>query len=83
MEKIECIEWYDACAVQYDADMLEVVKHLHGGKELLAINSSYGIVGKVLGEVIVLITEKSTVDSTEVTIIPRGWIISPKKYGKK
>jgi hypothetical protein len=83
MEKIECIEWHDACATKYDDDMMEAVEHIRSGKELLAVNNTYGVVVKILEDIIILATEKSTMDNTEVTIIPRGWIISPKKYGKK
>jgi hypothetical protein len=83
MEKIECIEWYDACATKYDSDMSKAVNELQSGKELLAVNKTYGVVKKLLQDVLILITEESTADDTEVTLIPRGWIISPKKYGKK
>jgi len=73
------IKWYDACSKTIPEDSLKHINEHYDGKELLEINTTYGKLFKKLKHVVILITEESSVKETEVTIIPRGWIISPEE----
>lgn len=74
------IKWYDACSKEIDEDEFNAIQKLQtDGKELLVINTTYGKLLKKLKSVVVLINEESTTNETNITVIPRGWIISPKK----
>jgi len=77
------IVWYDACSKTISDESLKCINEHYDGKELLEINTSYGKIYKKLKNVVILITEESTVKETEVTIIPRNWIISPRSLKAK
>jgi hypothetical protein len=76
------IKWYDACTKEVDGDFKNVMYQLKDGRELLATNTTYGKLFKVFENVVVIITEESDTDEEEMTFIPRGWIISPKRLFK-
>ena len=71
------VKWYDACSRQFDNEMLESLSERKSGKDLLAINKSYGRILKVYDDVVVQAYEESTVSPASVSIIPRVCIISP------
>jgi len=75
------IKWYDACSKELNKAEMTALKNMDG-KELLEINTTYGK-SIILPDVVVMITEESTDDNTDVTIIPRVWIISPKRLQTK
>lgn len=80
VNEIEAISWYDACSNAYDAEMLEVVKRLESGMELLPINTTYGKVHCVLKDIIIIITESTPGATSDVVLVPRAWIKTPRKY---
>ena len=78
--KISEVKWYDAVSKDITKEAVEELKkggNALSGKDLLSINTTYGEVFK-LKDVVIIITEKCTEDDTEVTIIPKDWIISIK-----
>jgi len=71
------VEWKDACSKELETDAL---KYYEGdGTELLETNKTYGKLFKVLDKVIIIITEESSTSNTEITVIPRCWIVKPKR----
>ena len=80
MVKLKTVTWYDACQSKMDKEALaEIIKtsSFISGKDLLAINKTYGKVIE-LKDVVLVIHEESTADSSDVTRIPKPWIISIK-----
>ena len=82
-KKICIIKWYDACSKQASEDELKAIENIVSGKELLVINTTYGKIFKEFEDVVVIMTEDSTSDTKEITIIPKGWIIPEKKNEKR
>lgn len=75
------VHWLDACQRNYDKGY---IKNLVSGKELLLTNVTYGKLFKVLDDVIVIEHEHTEgEDEIDCTIIPRNWIIKPKRLGVK
>jgi hypothetical protein len=73
--KLTTIEWYDACSKEATDEEIEAIKKSLSGKELLVINKTYGKVIASLKDVVVVMTEDSTSEKKDITIIPKGWII--------
>lgn len=75
--KLLKVEWLDACQKDLDTDYIE---SLTSGKELLVVNTTYGKLFKVLEHVIIIEHEHSdNKEHIDCTIIPRCWIIKPKR----
>ena len=74
--KVQKVVWYDAISKKMPKDMIEILKKDKklSGKKLLALNTTYGEVIE-LKDVYIVITEKSTDDDYEITIIPKDWVI--------
>lgn len=79
--KIIKVIWKDACSKTLESDIINVLSSLKG-EELLETNITYGKLLILLNDVVVITTEESTTKETEVTIIPRSWIIYPKELKK-
>ena len=75
------ITWYDAISRELENDFIKNINRDSSGIELLAINKTIGT-PILLKDVVIIITEVSSDGKSEVTIIPRNWIISPKKFKK-
>ena len=72
------VKWYDAVQKDIPEDtLIELIKAGKNisGKHLLAINTTYGKAYK-LKDVVIVIQEESTDDETQVTIIPKDWVIT-------
>lgn len=83
-EKIGKVVWRDAVARTIDKDALaELIKAgtTVSGESLLAVNTTFGKIVE-LGDVVGVITEESTEDSTDTTVIPKCLIIAPKRFKK-
>lgn len=74
------IEWYDACSKKVTGEEYAAIMNQKSGKELMVINKTFGKVVAVFDDVVVVLTEDCTTGEKEITVIPRGWIIKPKKY---
>ena len=73
------VEWLDANQSTLQKEFINNLKAKDSGKELLFINTTYGKLGPVLKDVVVIIHEESNNScDVDVTIIPRKWIISPR-----
>jgi len=79
MNKFIEVSWRDACSTEFDDDSIKHLAEIHRGENLMPINTTYGKLLKVLDTCVIIATEESTAGKTEVTIIPRNWIITPKK----
>lgn len=82
MRKNKTIEvvWADANSCTLTKDMLQNLKEKDSGKDLLFVNTTYGKLGKVLKDIVIIIHEESNnCQDLDVTIIPRKWIISPEE----
>jgi len=77
--KVVKVEWYDACSKSASQDELTAINFIKDGKELLPINTTYGILYKKLTNVIIIITEESTSDKKDITIIPNVWVKKIKR----
>lgn len=78
--KLKTVTWYDAIKRSVDSILLEEffkVCSFSSGKDLLAVNTTYGKV-KELKDVVIVITEESTDSDTDVVVIPKEWVISIK-----
>lgn len=74
------VTWLDAVQKKITSEALtEIIKakEFISGKDMLAINTTYGMVHE-FKEVVLIITEESTDGDTEVIIIPKDWVISIK-----
>ena len=71
------VVWYDAVQRDIPKEYLKSIPRNISGKNLLAINTTYGKVIQ-LKDVVIIIQEESTEDDSECTIIPKEWIISIK-----
>jgi hypothetical protein len=78
--KLTTIEWLDANQQRVNNDYLLGLQSTDSGKDLLVINTTYGKVVKVMKDVVLIVHEETTAESsgTDITIIPRGWIVTPK-----
>lgn len=75
------IKWLDACQREYEKDY---VNGLESGKELLLTNVTYGKLFKVCKEVVIIEHEHTEENTTiDCTIIPRSWILTPKRLRSK
>ena len=72
--KIAKVEWYDAQQAQCDQEFIETMQNMETGKELLAINTTYGELINTIEDVVVVIHEGSTSSKNDYTVIPRGWV---------
>jgi hypothetical protein len=82
MKKNKTIEvmWMDANSCILTKDALENLKENDSGNELLFINTTYGKIGKIMKDIVILIHEETNnCDDVDVTVIPRKWIISPEE----
>ncbi len=78
--KIRTVKWYDAIQRRIDSDVLKEllkVSTFISGKDLLAINTTHGKVEE-LKDVVIIVTEESSDMDTEITVIPKEWVISIK-----
>lgn len=69
--------WYDAVQKEISRELLETLNEKSSGIKFLAVNKTYGKVIK-LKDVICVVHEESTHDDTDVTFIPKTWVISIK-----
>ena len=75
--KIVEVEWYDAVSKHVPNEIIDSLKNkLITGKDLLAINKSYGKLITKNKDVIIIEYETSTAEDNDCTIIPAGWVIS-------
>ena len=75
--KIVEVEWYDAVSKNVPNEIIDSLKSkLITGKDLLAINKSYGKLITKNKDVIIIEYETSTATENDCTIIPVGWVIS-------
>lgn len=77
MKKTNKVIWYDAVQKTLPKEYIKTITKNTSGKDLLAINITYGKIIK-LKDVIMVIHEESTEDDIDVTLIPISWIISIK-----
>lgn len=75
--KIRKVVWMDAVSKTLSKETINSLDKSDSGKDLLAINTTYGICHE-LKDVLVITTEESTISDSDVTIIPKDWVISPK-----
>ncbi|MCH7568426.1 MAG: hypothetical protein IIA87_03310 [Nanoarchaeota archaeon] len=73
-KNIKAVTWCDAVTKKLPSEYFETLEATKSGANLLCINVTFGEVHE-LNDVVIIITEKSTVQDYEVTIVPKGWII--------
>ena len=71
---ISKVIWHDAIQKEIPKSFIEKADIHIIGKNLLAINTTYGKIVE-LEDVVIVIHEESTDDDTDVTIIPKSLII--------
>ena len=83
-DKLIKVEWYDATQRDMDEEYLTSLTGKESGMDLLLINTTYGKIGAILDDVIIIIHEESASsrDGTDTTMIPRTWIKEPKEFKK-
>ncbi len=83
LEKIIAVKWYDACSITINQIELDSLNNYKAQREYLPIKITYGKVHKIYKDVVVIINEESSFGQYDITLIPRGWIISPIIKNKK
>jgi hypothetical protein len=80
MKEVIVVKWLDANFSSIKQETLDGLKEKDSGKDLLFVNTTYGKLGKVLKDIVIIIHEESNnCQDLDVTIIPRKWIISPEE----
>lgn len=80
MKEVIVVKWLDANSSSIKQETLDGLKEKDSGKDLLFVNTTYGKLGKVLKDIVIIIHEESNnCPDLDVTIIPRKWIISPEE----
>ena len=82
------IKYYDPIQKDIEKDVLKEITSAEkkiSGLHLLAINTTYTPPEQVfeLGDVIIIVLEESTDNNTDVIIIHKSLIISPKRFRKR
>ena len=79
--KIVSITWLDACNLEVAFSALD--NSGPSGGSLLAVNTTYGKIYKVYDDVIIILTEISTLSKPECIIIPISWITNIEENAKR
>lgn len=82
IEQIVKVTWYDSCQKELtNEDISALIQSV--GKEYLVTNYTYGRLVKKSKHIVAVMTEDSTTNEKNVTVIPTGWVQKIEYYRKR